>query len=198
MESIILDLQRDTLNRTLCVADLLRKALLVSHKLGITEFETWINKELNGYEKIIEVPEYRILRGKIKAWKPFKGWQPLIFPDDEAQEAFSKRRFYHSIAEIEAMINREKKDFLHMPYPANIEKQLRDAIGFDTEVTLIIPVSSLVRIVDTVRTTILNWSLKLEEDGIIGEGISFSLSEKERARFISYEVNNFHPPISHN
>lgn len=198
MESILLELQRDTLDRTCCVSDLLRMALVVAHKLNISEFETWISKELNGYEKVIEVPEYRVVRGIIKAWKPFRGWQPLIFPDNETQETLSKRRFYHSIAEIEVMINRDKKDFLHMPYPPHIEKQLREAIGFDTEVTLMIPISSVVRILDIVRTTILNWSLKLEEDGIIGEGMSFSLSEKEKAKFKSYIVNNFYPPISPN
>lgn len=197
MESILIELQRDTLDRTFCVSDLLRKALLIAHKLNISEFETWIIKELNGYEKFEEVPEYRIIRGIIKAWKPFRGWQPLIFPDNETQEILSKRFFYHSIVEVEVMIERNKKDYLHLPFSANVEKQLREAIGFDTEVTLIVPISSLVRIVDTVRTTILNWSLKLEEDGIVGEGISFSILEKEKASFISYNVNNFYPPIVH-
>lgn len=190
VESILLELQRDILDKEYRVSDLLRKALVIAHKLNILEIENWINKELIGY-KIEEVPEYRIVFGIIKAWRPFKGWQSIIFSDIETQNKLSKKHFYHSISEIEELINRGKKDYIHMPYPPDIEKQLREAIGLDTDITLMVPVLSLIRIVDIVRTTLLKWSLKLEEDGIIGEGLSFSALEKEKAKSKSYIVNNF-------
>ena len=39
----------------------------------------------------------------------------------------------------------------------------------------------LATVIDAVRTMILNWSLKLEEEGILGEGLSFSEEEKQKA-----------------
>ena len=39
-----------------------------------------------------------------------------------------------------------------------------------------------IRILDAVRNAILNWSLKLEKDGILGEGMSFTPQEREVAR----------------
>jgi len=198
MESIILELQRDALDRSILVPDLLRKAFLIAHKLNISEFKVWTNRELNGYENVEEVPDYRVVQGIIKAWKPFKGWQPVIFSDEKVQKTLSIKRFLHSISEIETMINRDKKEFIHMPFPPSIGKQLQEAIGFETQVTLMVPISSLVRITDTVRTIILNWSLKLEEDGIIGEGLSFTPLEKEKSKLLSYCINNFYQSILSN
>ena len=37
----------------------------------------------------------------------------------------------------------------------------------------------LVQLVDGVRNTILEWSLRLEADGIVGDGLSFNPEEKE-------------------
>jgi hypothetical protein len=44
-----------------------------------------------------------------------------------------------------------------------------------------ISTSFLAGIVGTIRNTILQWSLRLEEEGIVGEGLSFSDEEKSRA-----------------
>jgi hypothetical protein len=53
-----------------------------------------------------------------------------------------------------------------------------DGAGFPQ---LHIPVSNVSAILDAVRNTILKWSLKLEEEGILGDGMSFSPAEKETA-----------------
>jgi hypothetical protein len=45
-----LELQRDALERSIAVSDLLRKALVVSRKLGIDSIQEWLNSELNGYD----------------------------------------------------------------------------------------------------------------------------------------------------
>jgi hypothetical protein len=42
--------------------------------------------------------------------------------------------------------------------------------------------SSFVGILDAVRNIILEWSLKLEEQGIIGNGMSFSKGERDKAK----------------
>ena len=48
------------------------------------------------------------------------------------------------------------------------------------------PVRSLARtqvtkIIDVVRTTILEWALRLEGEGILGDGLTFTQEEKEKA-----------------
>lgn len=195
MSSIVLELQRDALDRSFPISDLLRKALVVARKLKITEFESWINSELNGYDKAENIPEYRLVHGTVEAWNPFRGWQPVVFPEHEVQERLSKRPCNQSVAEIESLISREEKGSVQMPYSAKTQQQLRKAIDFDTEITLIVPNASMVRIVDAVRTIVLNWSLKLEEDDILGEGMSFNPIEKGKAEKTSYNITNFYGPV---
>jgi hypothetical protein len=196
MDSVIVQLQRDALNRKVPITDLLRKAFIIARKLKITEFEKWVSNELNGYENAQDIPEYRKVDGSVKAWNPYHGWQPVFFPNSEIQQALSIRPCNQTIAEIESLLaTGSKSGTLQMPYSAETEQQLRKAIGFHTQITLIIPSTALVRIVDAVRTIILNWSIKLEEDGIIGEGLTFTSQERETAERTSYNINNFYGPV---
>lgn len=49
----------------------------------------------------------------------------------------------------------------------------------------------MVKILDAVRNAILEWSLKLEQDGIRGEGLTFTPEEKKTADRAAYSVTNF-------
>jgi hypothetical protein len=62
--------------------------------------------------------------------------------------------------------------------------------------TRIVAPNQLVGIVDAVRNAILNWTLKLEEDGILGEGLTFGAKERETAAAAHYTTNNFFGPVS--
>jgi hypothetical protein len=46
--SIVIDLQRDSLNPEVDVSDLLRKGLVIASKLGIRDLNDWIENELGG------------------------------------------------------------------------------------------------------------------------------------------------------
>jgi len=46
----------------------------------------------------------------------------------------------------------------------------------------------------SLRNAVLNWTLKLEEDGIVGEGLTFSSKEKETASHGNYTIN-YHGPV---
>jgi len=47
----------------------------------------------------------------------------------------------------------------------------------------------IVGIVDAVRNIVLEWTLKLEENGILGAGLTFSAREKETASHANYTIN---------
>lgn len=51
--------------------------------------------------------------------------------------------------------------------------------------------SEIAGIIDSVRNILLEWSLKLEKDGILGDGITFSKEEKEKASTVNYHIQNF-------
>ena len=47
-------------------------------------------------------------------------------------------------------------------------------------------------IIEKVKNTILEWTLKLEEEGVLGEGMRFSDKEKQTAMALPQTVNNYY------
>ena len=45
---------------------------------------------------------------------------------------------------------------------------------------------------ERVKNTILEWTLQLESEGILGENMQFNISEKERAQSIPQTINNYY------
>jgi hypothetical protein len=181
MASLIEELQRDVLNLNLRVGDLLRKAKTIAVKLDLPEFEKWVENELNGYPSG-NVPDYRILEGHVKGRNPFHGWQPVHFNDTATEQKFSRRHIYDTVAEMESLVANARDRELMIPLSAEAKHLLRDVTGFDFDFAIVVPPSALVGILDAIRNTLLEWSLKLEKSGVKGEGMSFSPDERKKAR----------------
>lgn len=195
MGAIVLELQREALERSTKVTDLLRKALLVARKLKIHDFKEWINNEINGYSKLDQVPDYRIMSGQVKVWNPYRGWEQVLFEDPEFAELASHRHTSQAISEIEAMYESEGGGLM-MPFPAATQNQFMDDMKYPYPPTLHVPKTQLNRVLDIVRNTVLNWSLKLEEDGILGDDLAFSPEEKDAAAKAVYNVTTFYGDVT--
>ncbi len=180
MPSLVEELQRDALNANAKVSDLLRKAKAIAVKLELPELEEWVEHEMNGYPEG-DVPEYRVIVGQVKGRNPFHGWQPVIFGSREIEEAYSKRRVYQRVAELENAVALSRGGELTIPFTSHAIQLLRDATGFDFDFTLMVNGSNVVGLLDAVRNTLLEWSLRLEKSGVKGEGMSFSDDERKKA-----------------
>lgn len=194
MPPIVLQLQQEALDRNVPVSDLLRKALVIARKLGLAEFQTWVESELSGYRGK-DVPDYREISGDIRGWNPYNGWIPLVFEDPKEGERIARRKSRQSIAELEHLVQGTDGHSLQMPYPQAVQRQLSKGFGFETQVSLFTTKTSLIKIIDAVRTIILNWALKLEEDGILGEGLSFTAQERDVAIKSPQIITNFYGPV---
>jgi len=60
--SLLSEIQADTLDSKLDIANLLRKCMVLASHLGNEDFETWVSYELNGYPDRDHLPSYRIIR----------------------------------------------------------------------------------------------------------------------------------------
>jgi hypothetical protein len=198
MSSLVLELQRDALDATVPVSSLLRKALVVAKKLDVREFEEWAANELDGYPEKSDVPDYRTVHGEVKAFNPYNGiWMPMIMENAEEAERLSKRGNNQRAAELEALLmGSEKKGVLQMPFSKAITNHLMSRSNLPVVPTLIVPRTEIVGILDAVRNIILNWSLRLEKDGILGSGMSFSKEERQKASEAVYNVTHFHGDVS--
>ena len=193
MSSLVEELQRDSLIQNVTVVELLPKCLVVAMKLGIQDFASWARLEIDGY-KDTKVPEYRVVHGQPQVFNPSRGHQPLFFPDPKLTERYSKMHFNQPIGQIEHEFNSAEKggshDFL-VSYSPSVEKNLMDAIKFHMQPFLNVSASEFRKILDAVRKIVLEWTLRLEQDGILGEGMSFSKEEKEKAQSVTYNIKNY-------
>ena len=201
MASIVVELQRDSLNPAVAVSDLLRKALFIATKLDIPEFKTWIENELGGYRDCSDpngVPSYRLRSGTVMGQDPWSGrWVPIVFPTAEQNKIVAKFIFFDPVAEIETLMGRaiSDKGTVRIDFSPEQEALLRSNSQHGLMMhTRFIRVEDLKGVLDEVRTAILRWSMKLEKDGIVGEGMTFSAEEQRKASAVHYNTN-FYAPV---
>jgi hypothetical protein len=195
--AIVIELQNEALNQNSDVLSLLRKALLVSRKLKLTDFESWVNNELNGYKNGNSIPDYREVRGVLKAYNPYNGWIPVILPDDKLEKQLCCKKIPDSIPSIQNLLTSDNTECV-INMPAGINSLLNKNAPFDTQYILKIPMNAISNIIEQVKNKILDWSLILEENRILGEELRFTEEEKNIARsapqIINY-ISNFHGDI---
>ena len=190
---VILDLQADAINADIDILVLLRKAFLIAKKLKLTDFEEWVDCELNGYKGNLECPHYREISGETKGWNPYNGWIPLLVANNEWYNTLNYKLVNESIASLVSLLKTDGA--LHIPFPGSVCATINEMTGITTKYALFVSKNNIESIIETVRTKILDWAIVLEENGITGDGLTFSNKEKELAisvpKIIHY-INNFY------
>jgi hypothetical protein len=139
-----------------------------------------------------------MMRGEVKAWNPYHGWVPVYFQSAEEGEAYSSRACGQAIPELEGLLPslQHSNSTFAISFPKKYELQLLEQLKPLTRPTLQIQPTRVLGIIQTVKTIILNWTLQLEEDGILGEGLTFSSKEQEKVTTsAASHVTNFYGPV---
>lgn len=189
---IVIELQQEVLKQDCDIVNVLRRAHVIATKLQLTEFDSWITHELNGYPNQEVCPEYRKIKGVLKAFNPYQGWILAMISDIEMETDVCERKMANSISEIVSLCQ-EENDLLSEFTGAQTEilnKIFRTT--FPMKYALFIPRTSVMDIIEKVKNTILEWTLKLEEKGIIGDNMTFTEKEKNTATSIPQTINNYY------
>jgi len=195
-QSIVLELQQLASDSEKNILDLLRKAFLVATKLNLVEFKQWVQNELNGY-KGGDLPPYRQVYAQVKWRNPYHGLLPIGFPDKDLERTISTVPISDSVSGLYDLIeNKNPTDVLYMQMPFEAQRMVSSMLESpfnNVEIYWVLQRSQIVEILDIVRNTILEWALRLEGEGILGDGISFSEGEKQKASSstIIQHVENF-------
>lgn len=192
MSSIVIDLQNEVTSSECDVVKILRRSHVIAVKLGLKEFDQWISYELNGYPNQNSCPDYRKVRGVLKAFNPYHGWIPTLIPDAEHEKAICERRVTNSISEIITLCKNAESGLICEFSGEQLEffNRIFDS-PLPMKYALHISAASVMDIVEKVKNTVLEWTLKLEKEGVIGEGMRFSDEEKQTAKSIPQTVNNY-------
>lgn len=200
MGSIILELQHELLRQDCDIVNALRKAHLIAVKLGLDEFDLWIQKELSGYKKSDEfIPDYRMMKGVLKANNPRLGWIPAVVTGPTGQ-ALNVVPVYESLATLIDVGQKSKDGHFMFSYPPTLSMKLCQQAGTPTymDIALFISVCCITEAVEQVKNRLLEWTLTLEKKGILGESMTFNAEEKETARELPQQINYYGPVINGN
>jgi hypothetical protein len=188
MAGLVEQLQAEALDPTISVSVLLRKAKLAAVKLKLPDAIGWADAELNGYTD--NLPAYRVFRGAPKAHNPYVGWVPIMLAT-EAQEQLSQVSIFDSISTVEAWAASDT-DTLTKPLPPQIIHMLNRMNDAEFAVMAThFPRTCMVTIIERVRNLVFDWALELETAGIMGEGLSFSPVEQQRAAAAHISIGTF-------
>lgn len=189
MSGLIAEIQQDALDPLTRVTDLLRKVKLAAVKLQLTDAIEWVDHELVGYSGIdeVELPSYRRGHGTLMQRDRF-GRRPAT-GDTMTVAALSQVFLREPLSSIEALASSEGTT-CSIGLDAQLEARIKQVMGL-TNCAFSIDFSKcmLVSVIDRVRDLVLDWAVSLERQGILGEGISFSMNERERASASSITIH---------
>ncbi|MBV6325510.1 hypothetical protein [Duganella violaceipulchra] len=190
-QPIILQLQELASSSKHDIADLLRKALIVATKLRLDDFKVWIGAELNGYKDANSIPDYRIIYGDVRVQNPYRGLIPLEMPP-ELRKTLSVVRVFESVSKIQELASVDGGEAICYYLPPKQENAVMQAQGdYPMRPVRIVSASTLLATLQAVRTRILEWALQLEEQGVLGHGLSFSEQERSAAMSNNIRIENF-------
>ena len=186
MKPLVIQFQEDLTVGNKRITELLRTAKLISVKLGLGSVQEWIEHELSGYPgELAKLPKYRFLGGgHLQFFNPYHGWIPAmgsrlpdipIFQPIGELETFAKGdSMYFTPARNYPLTDYSGSDDLISNFPQRIEFALSIVQGVQ----------------DAVRNRLLDWSIELEQQGILGENMSFKEEEKQIAKSQTFNIEH--------
>lgn len=194
---LILQIQQAAIDSTSSGTDVLRKTKVACTKLDLAEFGSWVDLELNGYADAPAdaLPNYRKLRGFPEAHTSFRRHQPIIFQSAKMEETCSVAYVGLSMPEIEESLRFHNNtgffEFAYAPAQSALLRQWLNAEAATFSIKL--GASQLANIPSTVRNIILDWTMDMEKQGILGADLLFSEQERTKSGAATAKtVTNIH------
>lgn len=191
MTPLILQIQADAMDANVRIGMLLRKAKVAAVKLGLKEFGKLVDCELSGYTREEDVPEFRIVFGKLKCLNPFHGWMPVSIGDIQIEEIITRIVIQQPITSLEdTYYNQCEAGYVCYPLNGRQQILLAECTGLRTQYQLHIYYPQIFDILEAIRTKVIDWTLSLEQAGVLGEGMQFTTNEKKVATELTKTIIN--------
>lgn len=188
MPPLIIQLQEAAMNHSVKVSELLSKAKVTASKLKLGQLLEWIELETNGYGDR-PVPSYRELRAEPKLVNPLRGLTPILSDDPAFMAQISVARTSQSVSELESLVS-GSATHLRMIFPPRLQTyvQRNASLPVAMQGVWLIGANQIEGALNFVRQRVLDWSLELENAGVLGEGFTFSATERVSAMSVTNNV----------
>ena len=172
LQKLVLDPQSN-------LTDILRNALLISQKLGLEDFKSWCELELKGYEDINEsnIPEYRCIYGSFHVLDVRNGRRQYVGDQAVGQIIRDGVIFFQETLASD-------KDFFDFRFPDDKNAILKKSYNLNLSNYIFyskVHKISIKKVLEIIRTKVLEFSIELEKKGILGEDWEFTIEEKNMA-----------------
>jgi hypothetical protein len=172
-------------------SELLRIAQLISAKLKLDDILQWIGHELNGYPADSgPVPDYRYFTGgSLQVYNPYRGWDDVVGHKTFPMEVREPVPELEVLAKEKVIVMRPHEPFPVVPLTGDVSEfpQFQQRVVF--------PGSRVVGLLEAVKNKLVDWSIELEQRGIIGENMSFNEQEQRTAKSQIFNIQNMHGVI---
>ena len=195
MTRLVEELQKDCVNPIYSYANLFQKAYFIAKKLEQNDMIEFLKNEIDGYGHK-KVPSYRYVNVIYKAKNALNQWKPLIIPIDNPLVQYQHVPVKQSIAEIESFLS-SKEETIICPISAELHDVFEDYKPELSSMDICAHCSKhqYKSFLEKGKRLLIDWSIDLEQKGILGEDYKFSKDEKEIARNMSI-TNIFNAPVN--
>ncbi|OTG73951.1 hypothetical protein B9T23_13150 [Acinetobacter terrae] len=178
------------------ITDILRHAYAIADNLDLQDFKTWCKSELRGYDdsKDTFLPEYRHIEGTLHAFNIIKGSHYMINSDGVTHPMKQAIIFFQEYLS-------KNQDTFDLIFPTDTQNSLKQVIRNSSDQLSIyqkVDRAAFERVVDNVRTMVLELAIDLEKQGILGEEWEFTEQEKLMTQNFNYNIGNVGNMANHN
>ena len=162
----ISSLQQFVFDRSISLPDLLLKTVVIATELHQPHLLNWAKDEIEGYSPDAKLPSYRLVPSRLVVSNPFRGWIPVAFGDPEFSKIFETFHLRYPISELDhlvALAKANKESELHITLSSDLVSSLAKMTATQENFVSAISVSSVVALLDKVRTIVLQWTLNLQD-----------------------------------
>ena len=148
---------------------ILRKALDISSKFGLDDYETWISSELQGYSNPKLLPNYRIIECEVlyKVVDRFIGGVTLNPVEVGLRIEFNemlKTMFLKKPISLIDEYCKTQKDPIQFKVPNSVNETVNKFSKVNVEIYRQFPIAKLKNIIEQVKNTLYGLCLELEKD----------------------------------
>ncbi|HLO51582.1 MAG TPA: hypothetical protein VK211_24425, partial [Kamptonema sp.] len=179
--SLLRQIQDNSCNPDFQVADLLRQCKILAARLDYKPLKIWVENELNGYPDNESVPEYRIIKRVLLQGSfenGFRVYRNIPFrlntkDKKKTNTILNTIYFIQGVSNLKSLVETNKSantDKLSIPLSLDIASNLGmfvENLSPDyicISAAQVINVSSVVNMLDTIKTKILDFTLEIEAE----------------------------------
>lgn len=165
------DIQAATFSQTTDIPTLLRMCKLLAARISHVELAEWVSFELDGYPDIASMPDYRIVQ--VDSYGSFLGpvssMGPLQIPvsvlPEELRKQYRNAYLGSGVSAYAALLLNDETGRVEDPWPVTLANQYASTMTPNMQCLAawkVIPIGAVVRLLDSVKTRVLNFAIDLE------------------------------------